>query len=142
MNSEKSKVDLLLEKVPNTQDTIFIQTEKGVVPLVTEELLKKYSSELVDVLMGKVRKYNDFGMANALLKQIIDFKKAFWPATQKTITGTADDLNKMLDKWKTTRLELEKAKSEGKAIITYDYIGSPGLKVPELNDDELTKSEV
>jgi hypothetical protein len=86
-----------------TEAEKIIEGQRDVVVL-KEDLIKEYSAELVEFLIGQTRRYKDFGMSQATLKQLIELKKAYWPATNKNLQLTATtDFNNLLDKWMEAR---------------------------------------
>jgi hypothetical protein len=82
-----SDVDILLNK--KTSDVVILK----------EELIKNYSAELIDYLINDTRKHKDFDKANSVLKQLIELKKAYWPATQKSVQSNLDIFDDKLKKW-------------------------------------------
>ena len=91
MTDNSSDVDKLLASCNNPTS--------GQVIVLKEELIKQYSAELVDFLMDKAMERKDFGMASKVLSQLVEVKKAYWPATQKNVNVGVDIFDVQLDKW-------------------------------------------
>jgi hypothetical protein len=85
------------------------------VVILKEELLRKYTSELVDFLLGESRKFKDFGMASTTLKQIIEVKKAFFPEAITSRNLNVNVFQNQLQDWAKIRKEIKK--DENSVII-------------------------
>jgi len=98
---EKSEVDKLLESkdIDTTSESPSIIYKKGnVIYVLDEGQIKKYTAEVIESMLTDARRKNDFGVNNVLLQRLIDVKKTWWPATQKSITGNLN-FNDTLKTW-------------------------------------------
>jgi hypothetical protein len=80
--------------------------------ILKEELINKYSAQLVDFLLSQTNKFKDFGMAQATLKQLIELKKAYWPATIKTAQLNVNVFDEQLKKWAAVRKNIKSSPNE------------------------------
>lgn len=101
----------------NYSDKVFYINDKNgkTIRVLSEELIKNYSAELVDFLIDKSREKKDFAMASRVLQQLIEVKKAYWPATQKSLQTNIDIFDVQLDKWKKARDELKEMEVQNKS---------------------------
>ena len=76
-------VDKLLEKTkPQHLNSVkFYDKDGNIISELTDEVLKKLSQETLEYMMSDVRRFKDFGMASVIGKQLIELKKAWFPAT-------------------------------------------------------------
>ena len=84
------EVDKFLDSVTVKKD--------GEVTVITEEKVLKMLTKLINSMNREAGFRDDFGMNAKLITQLIEVKKAFWPATQKSLQGNID-FNQSLDKW-------------------------------------------
>jgi len=113
---EKSEVDKALVHGPT--DIIKIYDAKGdVIKTLNEDEIKLFSKELLDGLLSQSRRYKDFGMMSKLLQQLIDIKKAYWPATQTNKNLNINLYDEQLEKWKEAAKELRKLEQQHPQVI-------------------------
>jgi len=116
-------VDNFLDKYKNTTEIVKEEEKKEVIVL-KEELLRTYSAELVDFLLKQTKKYKDFNMAQITLKQIVEVKKAFFPATQKSIVATGDIFKNQLVQWIEVAQNIDNTKNreeiKNEILVTVD----------------------
>jgi hypothetical protein len=113
---EESKVDKLLAK--HDVSTIKLYDSNGkLIKTLSEDEIKMYSQELVEYLIDKARTYKDVGMMNAVLKQLIEIKKAYWPATQTSKNLNVNVFDDQLSKWYQATKELQ-IREKDKILIT------------------------
>jgi hypothetical protein len=98
MIETKSEAEKLLEKANSDSASDLI--------ILKEDLVKKYSAELVDFLMDESRRYKDFGMSSKVLQQLIDLKKAYWPAAQTNKNYNVDVFDSQLKTWIETTMQM------------------------------------
>ena len=112
-----SEVDEFLDSVTVKKD--------GKEIVITEEKVLKILTKLINSMNRETEFRDDFGMNNKLVSQLIEVKKAFWPATQKSLQGNID-FGQSLDKWFLLQKQLlEKSEENNKEII---YEITPNLK--------------
>lgn len=103
-----------MSEVDEFLDEITIKKE-GKEIVVTEKRLREMITKLVENMNREANVRDDFGMNSKLVSQLIEMKKAFWPATMKTLQGNID-FNQSLDKWFLLQNELLN-KSKEKTLI-------------------------
>jgi hypothetical protein len=106
-----SEVDAILSrydenKLSNTPEILVLDEHGKLLRVLTEQGLKLITQETVDFLIAEVRRHQDVGMSNALLKQLIELKKAYYPATQKSVQANVDAFDTQLAKWFEAKKEL------------------------------------
>jgi len=103
----KSKVDEFLDEI------IIRKGDKEVV--LREERIRELVSEFIERLGEEAKMRNDFSMSAKFVSLLIDIKKVFWPATQKSVQANID-FNESLEKWYKLQKQLleEKKKEEEK----------------------------
>lgn len=106
-----NSVDEFLDSVTVNKD--------GKETTITEERLRSIITKLVESMNREAEFRDDFGMNAKLVAQLIEVKKAFWPATQKSLQGNID-FNQSLDKWYDLQSQLID-KSKEKEIV-YEII--------------------
>lgn len=121
--SEKSPVDEVLEKYDIDSETITI-TKDGETYELSESRIKKLTSKFIEFVNRGAVEADDFGMNAKVVELLIDVKKAYWPATQKSITASVKDFDKQLDKWYILQRDIleQKKKQKEKEVIVYDMV--------------------
>lgn len=111
---ENSEVDRLLEDIrrKKTKHLVVFSEEGQVLKKLDEEEIQSLSKEIIDYLIGDIRKYKDFGMSTKVLQQLIDLKKAYWPATQMNKNMNVTVFDEQLKKWILARQELKDENKE------------------------------
>ena len=94
--------------------------------VITEKRVKEMVTILVENMNREAEFKDDFILNSKLVGQLIEVKKAFWPATQKSLQGNID-FNESLDKWFLLQNKLME-KSKEKAIV-YDVINNEPNKL-------------
>lgn len=119
----ESKVDLLLKEADDNKKPVlsvqFLDPDGLLIKTLEEEDLKKLSTEVLTFMLSDVRKYKDFGMSSKLLGQMIDLKKAWWPATQKNLNANVDLFSDQLNEWKDAYVMLN-IPDKKKSVIVND----------------------
>ena len=112
MTNQKIDVDTILQKYKITSDdSIYIKTGDEEYVL-TEGRIRELTSKFLELCNIEATKYHDFGMNAKVVGLLIDIKKSWWPATQKSLTANVD-FDKQLDKWFEIQKQLlEKEKGE------------------------------
>lgn len=125
MADKDAEADALISK--------FTASKAKEVIVLREDLIKDYSAELVDYLIGEVRKYKDFNMANSVLKQLIELKRAYWPAAQTNKNLNVNVFDEKMKQWIDTYKTMKpQNKEEMKKEITVTIDSS--YKEDELKD--------
>jgi DNA-binding transcriptional MerR regulator len=127
---EKSVVDELLDKTDISSIKLYNKAG-ALVKTLSEEEIKCYSQEVLEYLLDQTRKYKDFGMGTKVLQQLIEIKKAYWPAVTKNIQSNINLFDEQLEKWKSVRKELKEIEKESPIIISIDN----NIKEPVIDDD-------
>lgn len=104
-----------MTKVDDFLDEITIKKE-GKEIVITEKRVKEMLTKLVENMNKEAEFRDDFGMNTKLVGQLIEVKKAFWPATQKSLQGNID-FNQSLDKWFLLQSELLKKTNTPKPTL-------------------------
>ena len=114
----QSEVDKILEKHSNipSDDSIFIKYA-GKEYILSEEKIKKLTSKFIALCASEAFDRKDFGMNAKVVSMLIDIKKTFYPATQKSIHANIQDFDKELDKWYTLQREIINNKNKDLPII-------------------------
>lgn len=126
MTEQKTDVDEVLEKFKSTEtpSSVTIYSKDGkVIRTLDEEELKSISKEVLEYLLNDVRKYKDFGMAATTLKNIIELKKAWFPATQVNKNLNVNLFDDQLSKWYQARKELKQLEGKEAIIVTTEQSG-------------------
>ena len=105
-----------MSEVDDFVEEITIKKE-GKEIVITEKRIREMLTLLVENMNREAEYRDDFGMNTKLVSQLIDIKKAFWPATQKSLQGNID-FNKSLDKW----YELQKDLLVKEKSIVYEVV--------------------
>lgn len=115
----KTEVDLLLEKYnkPNPSSLVVFDSKGNKIKTFTEEEIAGISKEVLDYLLEDIRKYKDFGMGTKVLQQLIELKKAYFPATQVNKNLNVNLFDDQLSKWFIARKELKKMEEKQITII-------------------------
>jgi len=123
----KTNVDEFLKQynlINSTSGSVVITNSDGfIIKVLQEDLIKQYSAELVDFLINNTRKYKDFGMAQATLKQLIEVKKAWWPAAQTNRNLNVNVFDEQLKKWFEVRQSIKESSKdeiEKEILVTID----------------------
>lgn len=78
------------------------------IKLLDEILVGAATQEIVELLLNEFRKNKDSEFGIKVLKCLIDLKKNYWPATQKSLTGSIKDFSEQLRLWKIAQIEARK----------------------------------
>lgn len=113
----KSVIDEVLKEHDISQnDEIFIKQGNNEY-ILTEGRVKELTAKFIEACSLQATKYRDFGMNAKVVELLIDVKKAWWPATQKSLTANVD-FDKELNKWYETQKTLLKEKGEVVVEVT------------------------
>jgi hypothetical protein len=104
--------------------------------VLKEELINKYSAGLVEFLISQTKRYKDFGMAQSTLKQLIELKKTYWPATQKNANVNITLFDDQLKKWAAVRRSI---KADPNTVIMKEVRDT--LKEADSNSDSESEEE-
>lgn len=94
-----------------------LDKDGNVIKTLNEEDLKSLSQEVLGLMINDVRKYKDFGMNNTVLKQLIELKKAWFPATQVSKNLNVNLFDTQLNKWYEAAKELRKQRKEEIEVV-------------------------
>lgn len=117
MTEQNSEVDKILQKYDlDSPDSIYVK--KGDQEYVLAEgRIRELTSKFIELCNSEATTQHDFGMNSKVVGMLIDIKKVWWPATQKSLTANVD-FDKQLDKWFVTQKELlEVEKKKGNVIV-------------------------
>lgn len=103
--------ELSLEKDPDATCLIPLRREQSLrdgsrIRLLDENIIKAYSQELLDFLLDAVRTEKNVKAGEKLLTLLLEIKKIYWPATQKSLNANVDLFDKQLEQWQTARNEI------------------------------------
>jgi len=126
--AEQSEIDKLLgkyrEEVNESEGpAILIKDGKRIYQL-TEARLKELCARMLEICTSQ--SYDDFNKAAKIVSLVTEVKKAWYPATQKSINTNINEFDKSLEKWYILQKELIKARNkkelEEKEPITYEIV--------------------
>lgn len=115
--TDKTEVDMILERYNGaaTSDSVVLVNQSGaVIKALNEEDIKLFTQEVLDLVLSDVRKYKDFGQSTKVLQQLLEIKKAYWPATQVNKNMNINLFDDALEKWYKAAKELKRLKEEEK----------------------------
>lgn len=114
----ESAVDLYLKNLEsNKVDSVkFIDGNGNLIKSFSEEDIKNMSQEVLEYMMIDVRRLKDFGMADKVLTQLINIKKAFYPAVTLQKSLNVNLFDDQLNKWYTAAKNLNKTEESGEII--------------------------
>jgi hypothetical protein len=137
--TEESEADKFLkpfkefQKDAGTAPLLFVDKDGK---LLTEEKIKFYSDKMLDMLIDIAGKKKDYGVINATLKTLIEIKKAWHPATLKSINANINtNFSEQLKQFYTVRqafnndskeIIIEEIKKAEKEADTLDEIDKNG----------------
>ena len=88
--------------------------------ILTEEKLKVYSDAVLDKLIEIASYKNDFKLLSVVLRNLVELKRVWYPATQKSIQANVNLFSEQLEKWIIARKELAKLKGEDNKVIEFE----------------------
>lgn len=94
--------------------------------VLTERRIRELTSEFIEELGREAKLREDFGMNAKMVKLLIDIKKAWFPATQKSLHASVD-FDKSLEKWYILQQNLldkdgESNDKEEDEVIEYEIV--------------------
>jgi len=88
---------------------------------LSEKRIRELTSQFIEECGNDARLHNDFGKNVKVVQLLVDIKKAFFPATQKTINADVQDFDKQLEKWFELQKQMLEEKKKGDVI--YEITG-------------------
>jgi len=86
-----------------------------------EGALKANTQEILNKALDIARQDNDFNILNNVLKALIEVKKAYYPATQKSVQANTSLFDKELAKWFKAQKELRRNEKGESDLITVQH---------------------
>lgn len=95
---------------PKGEDFIIVK-KSGEKFELSEKRLRELVAQFLEMMKDDAWDDKDFGKASKFVELAIKTKTAFWPATQKSITGELKNFDKQLEQWMEVQEKLlEKSK--------------------------------
>ncbi len=114
-----SDVDALLNEYSNTPATVIVK-RGNIYKELTEEHIKEYTLEIINQLIEDIKANGDFRKNVRVLEQLIELKKAYWPATQKQITSNIDLFDKELQMWYKAEKDFQEMERERTKNLAFE----------------------
>ena len=97
-----------------SNEAIIIIKKDGKETVLDERTVRLYTEELIEYLLEEVRSVKDFGKNTKLVQQLIEIKKAYWPATLKSITADVTvPFEKQVEQFLALRKEQRELEKDG-----------------------------
>jgi len=85
--------------------------------VLTEKRIRELTSKFIELCNEDASLHNDFGKNTAVVKLLIDIKKAWFPETNKNINLNIESFDENLNIWMKKRKELIEKSNEEVYII-------------------------
>lgn len=108
-----SEVDAFLAKFDNNSVTL---KKDGQEYVLTDERLRELAAKFLELCQEDASNRRDFGMNAKVVELLVDVKKAFFPATQKSLTASVD-FDKQLESWYLTQKSLLDLAKDKKQVV-------------------------
>ena len=116
--TDSNVVDEMLKKHGFDSEVITV-TQDGITYELTEKRVKEMTSKYIELCGEDATEAGDFGMHSKFVSLLLDVKRTWWPATQKSIHGSVKDFDKQLEKWYILQKDvLEEEKKQQVITIT------------------------
>lgn len=94
-----SEVNELLMKYNKSSESPVTLVKDGVEYTLTEGRIKDLTHEFIELCADEAIYRKDFGMNSKVVDMLINIKKVWWPATQKSVVGHVEDFDKKMKAW-------------------------------------------